>query len=214
VICLDIFFLWWDEKWYAGLDGIVAMPESMDNTNAEESPRTIGTFRSWLSVCLFWLSVWCGTTVAGGAFGFLVGIRVNLLRDCVFSSLICVVAGAIFGAFTIANVAILSWCLWLSRFRVVMGGLAGGVTWITATLSAFRGSSWELALAGLLGTFGGGLAGLWYHSRSRAKGHQVTLQHRWRFTLRDLHIRVIVFSALLAIDVFIVNFFLASGIVR
>ena len=45
------------------------MPESVDNTKAEES-STRARDRTNL---LFWLSVWIGTTWAGGVFGFLLG---------------------------------------------------------------------------------------------------------------------------------------------
>ncbi len=88
-----------------------------------------------------------------------------------------------------------------------MGGLAGGFTAIFAMLCVPEGPSWNIpALAGLLGTLGAGIAGHWYHSRSMAKRlHHVFLQHRWRFTLRDLFIRVTVLSALLAAYVVIVG---------
>jgi len=81
-----------------------------------------------------------------------------------------------------------------------MGGLAGGFTVIYATVCVPGEPSWRMsALAGLLGTLGGGLAGFWYHSRVKAKGLVHSPQYHWRFTLRDLFIRVTAISILLAV---------------
>jgi len=195
--------------------GIVAMPESTDNTKGEENTTRA---RERETILLFWLSVFGGTIVAGGVFGSLFACWEFGSTDVLFGSLLGVTMAAMFGVFTIANVAVVAWCFWLSRFRTAMGGLAGGLTGIAATLplafdvSSTTASSWKAtALAGVLGTLGGGLAGLWYHSRSRAKGlHRGSPQHHWRFTLRDLFIRVTVFSALLAADVFLINLILTD----
>jgi len=87
-----------------------------------------------------------------------------------------------------------------------MGGLAGGFTLIYATLCIPGEPSWiPSALAGLLGTLGGGLAGFWYHSRAKAKGLFHSPQYHWRFTLRDLFIRVTAISTLLAVWVLAVD---------
>jgi len=169
----------------------------MDNTKTGERITEITAYAS----IPFWFSVWSGTKVAGGAFGFSVGCWEDGLASGVVCQVFGVVLASILGAFTIANVAFVTWCFWLSRFRVVMGFLAGGLTGVIATLSPSSGpplsASWKvLALAGLFGTLGGGLAGRRCHTReAMPRGF---LQRPWRFTLRDLFIRITVISALLA----------------
>jgi hypothetical protein len=91
------------------------------------------------------------------------------------------------------------------------------VTGVIATLSVIGWmspiDSWTwLAVAGVFGMLRGGLAGGRFHARERLPA--VFLQHRWRFTLRDLFIRVTAISALLATYVFLGKLILASRIVR
>lgn len=189
------------------------MPYPTDNSKTDATTIRTKDYTTFP----FWVSVFGGTTVAGGAFGFLAGCSGGGLEGGIFCSVAGVVFASMYGGFTIVNVAFVTWCFWLSRFRVVMGGLAGGLTGVLSTPSLSSGvsliGSWKwLALAGLLGTLGGGLAGGWCHSRAKARGlDQVSQQHRLRFTLRDLFIRVTAISALLAAYVFVVNRFLAVG---
>jgi len=138
---------------------------------------------------IFWFFVWAGTTVAGGVFGFVFGWLSAGIFGLAFGPIYAGLAGC-FGIPTITAVALITWCFWLSRFRVVMGGLAGGLTLVSMAPPPLG----TFALAGLLGTLGGGLAGGWYHSRAKS---QISQQHRWRFTLRDLFIRVTVISGVL-----------------
>jgi hypothetical protein len=189
------------------------MPNTADNTKTEERITEIKDY----TTLPFWLRVWGGTTVAGGVFGFLVGCWGDGPAVGGFCLIVGVVLAGMFGGFTIANVAFVTWCFWLSRFRVLMGGLAGGVTGVIATLSVIGWmspiDSWTwLAVAGVFGTLGGGLAGGRFHARERLP--EVFLQHPWRFTLRDLFIRITVISALLATYVFLGKLILASRIVR
>ncbi len=145
------------------------MPDRTDDTKSDECGRAKGkaTLRSLRLGCVFWLVVWCGTAMAGGVFGFLISCRVSIPSNCALSSFLWVVAATISGVLTIPTVAIVAWSFWLSRFRSVMGGLAGGFTVIYATVCVPGEASWRVsALAGLLGTLGGGLAGFWYHSRA------------------------------------------------
>jgi len=196
------------------VEGIIAaMPGSTDNSKADKSLARSGNQTS----LPFWFLVWGGTTAAGGVFGFLVGCSTAHPAACILGLGFGVVFASMYGAFTIANVAIVTWCFWLSRYRVLMGCLAGGLTGVIATLFTIGAGPWlstwgSLALAGLLGTLGGGLAGRSHHSRAKAQGlYQPPQQHRWRFTLRDLFLRVTVISALLAAYVFVVNLILAAG---
>ena len=148
--------------------------------------------------------------MAGGVFGFVVACRFGGLGDGMLGSFVGAIYASIVGVPTIGAVALVSWCFWLSRFRVAMGVLAGGLTGIVATLSigpSPPGDYWvDLAMAGFLGTLGGGLAGRLYHSPSKSQAlHQISRQQPWRFTLRDLFIRVTVISAVLAACVFVGN---------
>ncbi len=192
------------------------MDESTDNTNTDEN-TTLPEDQEFLQ---FWLSVLGGTMTAGGVFGSLfVGVDVGgwAATPGFFGG---VLYGGVVGLFIIANVAFVTWCFWLSRYRVAMAGLTGGLTGFAAMLIITSdppamiadGLPWRwFALAGLLGTVGGGLAGHSHHSRSIARGHwHVSVQHRWRFTLRDLFIRVTVFSVLLTADIFLINLILTD----
>jgi len=187
------------------------MGESMDNTKAEKHTNRA---RERETILLFWLSVWGGMIAAGGVVGFLVACGIAGLVHALHGSFIGMLLASVVGVFTIVNVEIVTWCFWLSRFRIAMGCLAGGLTGIMILLPIVEGepfnASWSwLALAGVLG-IGGGLAGYWYHSRAKALGRQQTRQHRWRFTLRDLFIRVTVIAALLAAYVFVINLILTD----
>jgi len=180
----------------------VTMPESMDNTKTDEcATRARGQ-----STFLFWLSVWVGTILAAGVFGFLFDYDgASWAGDRYFDSTHASGVAGNLGAFTVANVAFVTWCFWLSRIRVVMGGLAGSLTVVIFTLSKYDWpppfDSWNwLVLAGLLGMLGGGLAGHCYHCRARAQGLQQP-RHRWRFSLHDVFVRLTIISTLIAIYV-------------
>ena len=188
------------------------MAESTDNTKVEENTTRA---RERETILLFWLSVWGGMIAAGGVFGFLVACGIAGLVHALHGSFIGMMLVSVVGMFTIVNVEIVTWCFWLSRFRIAMGCLAGGLTGVIISLPIVEGepfnASWNwLALSGVLGTLGGGLAGCWYHSRAKALGRQQSRHHRWRFTLRDLFIRVTVIAALLAAYVFVINLILTD----
>ncbi len=191
------------------------MPDSTDNPKSEE----IVTRTRHQETFLFWYSVLLGTAAAGGVFGFLFGCSSGSLGNGFLGLGVGFVFASILGVFAIANMLVVAWCFWSFRFPAVLGGLTGGLAGFLASVIAdlpeFTGeplaASWKwLALAGLLGAVGGGLAGGWYDSRAKSQGlHPVFRQHRWRFTLRDLFIRIAVISALLAAYVFAVNLILA-----
>ncbi len=188
---------------------IPVMPDTTDNSKTIERITGIPDY----TTLPFWFFVWAGTTVAGGAYGFLVGCWGAGLPGGIFCLIVGVVLASILGAFTVAHVAFVTWCFWLSRLRVVLGGLAGGLTGFTAALSVSGGASlidaWTwLLLPALFGALGGGLAGGRYHAREGLA--EDFLPHRWRFTLRDLFVRLTVLSVFLATDVFVVNLIFAD----
>ncbi|MBC8872837.1 MAG: hypothetical protein H8E44_25670 [Planctomycetes bacterium] len=183
----------------------------MDNTKADEITAEI----RHQTVYLFWYSVFLGTAVAGGVFGFLFGCSSGGLAHGFFGLGVGFIGTGVIGLFAIANVLIVAWCFWLSRFPTVLGGLTGGLagtlSGILAVLPRVLGQplapSWcWLVLAGVIGTLGGGLAGYGYRSLAKAQGlSQVFVQRPWRFTLRDLSIRVTVISVLLAAYAGLIN---------
>ena len=187
----------------------------MDRTKTGES-TTRARDRTNL---LFWFSVWGGTSVAGSVSGFLVacsmvgGMGVGFLESVAIAFYGAMVGGlltSVFGALAIANVAIVTWCFWLSRLRLALGSIAGGLSGFLATLMySLDHPPWVetcgiSALAGCLGTIGGGLGGhLYGWAKARDRLAQASRQYRWHFTLRDLFIRVTVISALLAVYVLV-----------
>ena len=148
----------------------------------------------------FWMSAWFGTIMAGGLFGFGVGVRVGEMEFAFYGLITgCLIAGLL-GAPIQSLAAFFVWFFWLSRFRIAVASFAGLITGVIATLASENIP--VIASAGLLGMFGSGLAGARYWRLSRdakdANSAEQAAQGPWQFTLRDLFLRITVVSVLLA----------------
>lgn len=143
----------------------------------------------------FWLATWLGTVGAGGVFGGVVEGPLGVPPGFVFAGL--------FAVPVVVVAAILTWCFWLSRYRVVMAALAGAATGVASSIALNSDGLVDLPvpLAGLLGAVGGGAVGglHWWRSRAFVSGRESDGYSAWQFTMREMFLRITVFSVVLAL---------------
>jgi hypothetical protein len=163
-----------------------------------------------------WILSWLGTVLAGGTFGFGVGLFIAGGEGILVGPFAGVLIAGAIGAPLVATISILTWLLWLTRFRRAAPSVAGACTGIvsTATLLWSEGDFPLLLLlvivAGLLGAIGGFLPAAMYWNK-RAPIEQLindTHNQTWQFSLSGLFQRFTVASFLLAAWIFLLGKFL------
>ena len=183
------------------------MPESTDNTKANESATRRARDRTNLQ---FWLSVWCGTMVAGGASMAMLGWCERLVGAS-FGFFFGVLHSCVVGSPIIAVLSMASWRCQLSRVQVAMGGVAGAVTGgavMQLMLSAYRLPdlpSGTFVLSGWIGMTGGAVAGAVYYSRIRPR-HDTPKAPQGTFTLRGLFATITVLATISAAVAYVADY--------
>jgi hypothetical protein len=195
-----------------------------DEPIANESPK-IGKdplIGEWAS---FWLKVWLGTALSGGAFGALaviVNIAFHLLFDwtvfpqAIFAIGLAVAVGTLWagivGVLVVPTVALLAWSFFCLDYPKTIGAIAGALTG-AASVSFYPPVLIFTAVAGAIG--GAIAAGKFWNSpdslilRRAQEACRVT-GIRFHFTIRDLLLRTTAAALLLTVWMFIFRLFYHS----
>lgn len=166
------------------------------SSDVTDGSATVAGACASFSVPVCWLLAWLGTIAAGGVFGVLEGGVAGLVVGPILAGLV--------GIPIYITIAITTCLMWLSRFSVAMAGIAGALSGAAATMLI-----WEsylplslyasIVLASILGGLGGALGSGLYRARylRRREGHGLPTDSRWRFSLRDLFVRVTIIAGLI-----------------
>jgi hypothetical protein len=145
-----------------------------------------------------WLVAWFGITLAGGVFGLIAGFIIGGLAGFVIA--------ANFAIPFVITFALLTWAFWLSRYSFLAAAIAGAFTGIVSTATVWdpifnTDYNLSIALAGCIGSIGGGFYTFLYQRRRsepfEQDSHEFEDVH-WQYSLRDLFLRFTVVTALIA----------------
>ena len=164
------------------------------SAGVDDGSAKVAGARDCFSAPVFWLLAWLGTMAAGGVYGALEGGVAGLVVGAILAGIFGIPIGITMAATT--------WLLWLSRFCVAMSAIAGALTGAAATVV-----TWEsylrfplyvsILLASIIGGLGSALGSGLYRARYTrwSVGHRLLTDSCWRFSLRDLLMRVTIVAA-------------------
>ena len=165
----------------------------------------------WRTRFLFWLFVWGGTTLSGGALGLTIGVPAMFFVGGGFDVVgWAILFGAIWagvaGVFVMGHVATFKWMFGIESDPKLIAGIAGGLTGLTAFYLFF-----VTVPCGIVG----GIAGARLFLKTE-RGREVVRFEAWRldptikkprrhFTIKDLMLRMTAICVLLAVYMFVWN---------